>query len=441
MKALHIVALFALSLSVITGCGKDDPVPPDPKPEEKPEGPASYWSEHMLVRAHALPADGKITIHWRLDEMEIGETKSTLDYYPPVADYYNVCRMDFAGECATITIVAKVDGFRIGIPENDWESFRYTVDDLENNIPYYFFITAHKEEYDYTIDSKPMMVIPNPMPVETSFFPEDGKAYPNFEVAVSLVNNKIAYGNTEAENPYLAIADLDGANEEIIAYGAYAPQWSVDGKKLVFYTIRQEEYKYYRCIAVYDTETKEIKELTPDTKYYNSTPAIDPTGTKILYEANVVDDYLRTTFFPYRYNLCLIDLNTMTEEVIVDGEQSNLGSVHSPDWIDEDRFLFEGAGTIYEGSISGKELKPIMESEWYDMNPTLSPDRQHIAFMSYRTGRVEVWVYTIETQTYKILSAFNQNSINVWGNNLAWLDNSTVYFTNADKKVVKVSIL
>ena len=52
---------------------------------------------------------------------------------------------------------------------------------------------------------------------------------------------------------------------------------------------------------------------------------------------------------------------------------------------------------IYAADADGSNPEPIIESEFYDAEATVSPDGRYIVFTSTRSGDLELWRYEVET--------------------------------------------
>lgn len=122
--------------------------------------------------------------------------------------------------------------------ENKEGNYTFSLSGLQQDTPYYFYITASRKGLEVT-SSDTLMVIPGTAPEsETLFTKTDVR-----QIAFSSQLNKLAYVDPfykyETENvPYsvtaLLMSDLDGSNTEILAVNGTYPCWSNTGETLYF---------------------------------------------------------------------------------------------------------------------------------------------------------------------------------------------------------------
>jgi len=87
-----------------------------------------------------------------------------------------------------------------------------------------------------------------------------------------------------------------------------------------------------------------------------------------------------------------------------------MGAAH-PNWMDGEYFLFHGRKMKYESnifiaSINTHKTETIIESRWNDYNPSISPDRTKIVFISDRSGMNEVWLLDRENGTIRQITGY-----------------------------------
>lgn len=157
-------------------------------------------------------------------------------------------------------------------------------------------------------------------------------------------STKIAYvtANRQRTKFTLAIADSDGAREQVVLkskYSIFSPAWSPDGKKLAYVMLEDKGSRVY----VQELATGK-KELVSASKGLNSAPAFSPDGTK-------------------------------------------LAMVLSKD----------GNPEIYVLELATKKWSRITKHFSIDTEPNWMPDSQHIIFTSGRSGKPQI--YRVDTQS------------------------------------------
>lgn len=337
------------------------------------------------------------------------------------------------------------DDFTKLIEVNNDESYSYQIANLENGQSYYFYVISKKKRYSSLV-SDTIMVIPNPLPQTENLITIDN-SHTITSVSLSPQKNKIAYVDKfyswdGGENCCMAVAiltsNLDGSGTELIEINAHEPYWSPNDDKIVF---RSESNDIQ--IALYDFETKSITELT-DGNGVKYAPVFSKNGEFILFESPSNSNVDYPGYIPS--NIWMLNTNTSETTQITDISSLNLKKAGRPNWIDNDRFLFNGTGVdyksqIYESSITTKQVTQKIVSDWNDYCPSISPDNKNIAFISDRSGSNQIWLYSVETGSLKQLTGFaSLGDVDRWWNRIEWMDNSNILFTLNDNQLIKLKI-
>jgi hypothetical protein len=337
------------------------------------------------------------------------------------------------------------DDFTKLIEVNNDESYSYQIANLENGQSYYFYVISKKKRYSSLV-SDTIMAIPNPLPQTENLITIDN-SHTITSVSLSPQKNKIAYVDKfyswdGGENCCMAVAiltsNLDGSGTELIEINAHEPYWSPNDDKIVF---RSESNDIQ--IALYDFETKSITELT-DGNGVKYAPVFSKNGEFILFESPRNSNVDYPGYIPS--NIWMLNTNTSETTQITDISSLNLKKAGRPNWIDNDRFLFNGTGVdyksqIYESSITTKQVTQKIVSDWNDYCPSISPDNKNIAFISDRSGSNQIWLYSVETGSLKQLTGFaSLGDVDRWWNRIEWMDNSNILFTLNDNQLIKLKI-
>ncbi|MGC1390478.1 MAG: hypothetical protein WA816_05530 [Bacteroidales bacterium] len=337
----------------------------------------------------------------------------------------------------------QINKFKEIIELKNNSKYIYTLDGLNNDTPYYFYVVGKKEGYK-SLYSDTIMVIPNQkLTYDTLITFNNNQSI--VSVSYSPVTNKIVYVDKNyawngGDNCCMAVSiilsSIDNRDSELLAIDSYDPDWSSNGNKIVFAeeTLGQG---YYSQIAIYDVTSKTIIKLTNDTTYYYN-PSFSPSDDKILYQSNKNRPDINST------NIWLMDLNTFYNELIIDLSKNNFVNVSKPDWMNESDFIFQGTSSnnktsIYKSSILTKQIEPLIESRWNDYNAAISPNADQIAFISDRSGNEQLWLYNLQSKKYKQLTGYDNNDY-FDGNwtKIAWRDNNQLLFTFGDNRLTKL---
>ena len=156
-----------------------------------------------------------------------------------------------------------------------------------------------------------------------------------------------------------------------------APVWSIDGHTIVFG--RRIEGKDH--LFVMDADGQNLKRVTHNSAN-NGSPGWSPDGSKLIYQTDV-------------------DGNWEIYAISVDGELAQLtddaADDLAPDWSpDGNRIAFSsnrnGKQHVYVMNADGSSLAQITNSQTEDTEPAWAPDGRRIAFASVREGNKDIYV-------------------------------------------------
>jgi Tol biopolymer transport system component/DNA-binding winged helix-turn-helix (wHTH) protein len=229
-------------------------------------------------------------------------------------------------------------------------------------------------------------------------------------------------------NPYnldIYVMNADGSNvRRIVDDPEYdvSPQWSPDGRKILFVTGRNGNFDVYEMNA----DGTDQKNLTPDSDQADGAAIWSLDGNNIAFSRRIegnaqifVMDADGGNLKQVTHNAANSELPTwspdgsrlvfQTEQdgnweiytVSVDGELAQLtddaADDVSPDWSpDGNRIAFSsnrhGQQHIYVMNADGSALIQITNSPAEDTEPAWAPDGKRIAFTSLRDGNKEIYV-------------------------------------------------
>ena len=389
-----------------------------------------------------IPADSRLRAP-SLSSL-IDDKKVTLKYFsqfiPDVFSSYTLVDPDYFDIYES---EGQLNKFNEVIELKNDNIYEYSLNDLNNNSTYYFYIVGKKEGYK-SLYSDTIMVIPNQkLTFDTLVTINNNHSISS--VSYSPVANKVAYvdknyawngGANCCMAESIILSSNDNKDSELLATFSYDPNWSSNGDTIVF-AAETQGHGYYSQIAVYDLTSKVITKLTNDTTYYYN-PSFSPSDGKLLYQSNKNRPHINST------NIWMMDLSTLKTELIIDLSKTNFVNVSKPDWMNENDFIFQGTSlnnvtSIYTSSLVTKKIEPLIASRWNDYNATISPNADQIAFISDRSGNEQLWLYNLQSKEYKQLTGYDDNDY-FDGNwtKIDWIDNNQLLFTFGDNRLTKL---
>lgn len=95
--------------------------------------------------------------------------------------------------------------------------------------------------------------------------------------------------------------------------------------------------------------------------------------------------------------------------------------------------------------LSTESIIPVVESQWSEQSPSLSPDNTKIAFISNRTGIAEIWLLNLENLDFQQITGgiadYFDSRFDSRYSNLQWINNNQLLITIfKDRKSIAVYI-
>ena len=207
----------------------------------------------------------------------------------------------------------------------------------------------------------------------------------------------IAYSSSVSGNREIYLTNAEGQTKIQIPEFAGAdgyPAWSPDGERLAFYA-KYDKGKTWSMHTM-NRDGSDRKRLTHEKNKWDSSPTWSPDGKKIAFAREYADAE-----------------GNWQEEIWImnaDGtEQLHLKSLsgRAPCFMKDGRILFHSKPELSQICIAnsdGSNIIRLTDHKSENRGPKISPNGQHIAFISDRDGNQEVYVMEIDGTNQKRLT-------------------------------------
>lgn len=333
--------------------------------------------------------------------------------------------------------IGDLDNFKkIADLQND-ETYQFTATTLMTGTPYFFYLKSKKGGLE-TMTSNTIMVVPqNPeSPVRITnpqAFPIEGATIAPNHDRLAYVNTAYTWENGMYGAPSLFFYDLDSYESTLIQREAVFPDWSPQGDKLVFCTDQGEaNTNNYRPqqLALLDIASGTISRLTSG-QVFNLNPAFSDDGNWIAY---VADAGHPNIFEIWKMRSDGSEQQQLTEGLGHDVFAGSIG-FGRPCWSPDGQSMYYGVISslpgkdgIFRIDLPTNAIEPVLQSQWQEIGPSISPDGRHMAFFSDRSGLSELWLYDLENDVYRQLTGVTDAYEDYTWGKIEWLDDKTLLF-------------
>ncbi len=316
------------------------------------------------------------------------------------------------------------------------DNFSYRIENLDNDIMYYFKIVSLHCELDSVI-SKTIAIKPG----ESSLPDFSGKELPagaeRFQI--SNDNQSVIYRTT---SDYWYITDWNNpiAGQQIFGR-SFDARWLNDNTKIAYVELlKQDNYLRSHKLNIYDSATQLTENLhtilNPEEYWiHNIKPSSN--GKSIFFASNKDNGFSTSKEQKVYDNLWRIDLDTkvltqLSDFLPIDFDvrdfkedplsPNNFYLLGGP-YVD---FSSERKFDLYYYNTTDRSLTPILEDEFQESFIEVSPSGDKILFSSNRTGNDELWIYNLTTENLTQITDKHLYGTNSSWRNTIWKDNNTL---------------
>jgi eukaryotic-like serine/threonine-protein kinase len=208
------------------------------------------------------------------------------------------------------------------------------------------------------------------------------------------------------------------------AYGDFSPRFSPDGNRVVFSRMRGFGASDLRVLKLTsDMRPAGVPEVLASNQLWNAFPAWTPDGQRLIFASGTMRNarlkMVRAVAGHQPVDLPVADFGICPLDVRGDPKSGAVRLIYARKLRNDD---------IYRVPLAGKERLnrnrrpiPLIDSSFVDEFPLYSPDGNRIAFISNRSGSLQLWVCRADGKEPRQLTNLQSADIN----NLAWSPDSS----------------
>jgi len=217
-------------------------------------------------------------------------------------------------------------------------------------------------------------------------------------------SRSIAYASYMQVHPQIMVSNVYQGTRETLTddkSSAYSPAFSPDGNRIAFVSQRDGDSEIY----VMNRDGSNVRRLTNNTSI-DSTPTWSPTGTQIAF----------TSGRSGAAQIWVMDADGLNVRRISYGESSADKAAWSPAPFNEIAYAGQsGPGyDIKMYDVASGQTRAITDGLGSNESPTFSPNGRHLAFVSTRAGKAQVFTIARDGRDLRQVTNSGNNTYPDW---------------------------
>ncbi len=190
--------------------------------------------------------------------------------------------------------------------------------------------------------------------------------------------------------------NLTSKLEELLLPKAFYALWSPEGDQITFHSSFIEDFNTdVSNIGLYIPASDSVIQLTSGENKFEI-PVWHPDGQWIVFLS--YNDSRYSLWDVYSLDLASLSYSPFSGNPEFKAFHERMSFSPDNSMLAFSRTNDNSYQNIYALNLEDHQISPIVESIWIDQHPSFSPDGKYLAFLSFRSGRDEIWIKDLSSE-------------------------------------------
>lgn len=190
--------------------------------------------------------------------------------------------------------------------------------------------------------------------------------------------------------------NLTSKLEELLLPKAFYALWSPEGDQITFHSSFIEDFNTdVSNIGLYIPASDSVIQLTSGENKFEI-PVWHPDGQSIVFLS--YNDSRYSLWDVYSLDLASLSYSPFSGNPEFKAFHERMSFSPDNSMLAFSRTNDNSYQNIYALNLEDQQISPIVESIWIDQHPSFSPDGKYLAFLSFRSGRDEIWIKDLSSE-------------------------------------------